>query len=83
MRLVLLWYTREVFPCMTPPGARIMRPPKTCPIHWCPMQTPNTGILGPRRSTICREMPESSGRPALDAKEPLRMLFPGKGLVCC
>ena len=66
-KLVLLWYTREVFPCITPPGARMIRPPKICPMHWCPMHTPNTGVLGPSCCTIFSEMPESSGLPASSA----------------
>ncbi len=77
MRLMLLWYTREVFPCMTPPGARMICPPKAWPMHWCPMQTPNTGMLGPRRSTICSEIPESSGRPVLSGKQFFRILLTG------
>ena len=33
----------EVFPCMST-GAWTMLPPKACPMHWCPRQTPRIGI---------------------------------------
>lgn len=32
-------------------------------MHWWPMHTPNMGKSGPSSLTVCRAMPESSGRP--------------------
>ena len=41
--------------------ARTIVPPKTCPIDWCPRQTPRIGIRPANRLTTSQEMPASSG----------------------
>lgn len=45
--------------------ANIRLPPNASPMHWWPMQTPKSGKSGPSSRTACRDIPESTGRPAL------------------
>jgi len=40
-------------------------PPNASPMHWWPMQTPNSGKSGPSSLTACSEMPESVGLPVI------------------
>lgn len=60
----LRWKTLDAFPCITPHGARTILPPKACPMHWWPIQTPNIGRSVDKSLTIWRDMPDSSGLPA-------------------
>jgi len=46
-----------------PPGAGHV-PPNDCPMHWCPMHTPNSGKSGPSSLQACSAIPDSSGAPA-------------------
>lgn len=44
-------------------------PPNASPIHCKPMQTPNKGVEGPRSWTVCNDIPESWGVPALSKEK--------------
>ena len=52
--------TGDVLPCISPP--RVTRPPKCCPIAWCPRHTPSSGRAAPAQAaTSSRLIPASFG----------------------